>query len=627
MGKIIRFPIYVDTTKSSETAYGLLNSLQPIVRDPSIAATDATVSEKALVRSLSGLSFQTSGINLGAGADIFVSAGMVYNNTYGGFTNVLQYRTLSLSGDGFGIEKDNGVIYLTSDQEQLATDIGTVYMNYFNGGIIQEAKFVDVTQFPSSNSMTLLRSPASRTAFGKVMIQKVSDFAFDTNAVSGDIVYSIGTDGNPVGIIENISTVYNSNSLMDFTYGGYMADNVQYVENGSFTKYADPTVDITGSVTGMMIPFNSNMLAAGTDIKIFRSVPDGVSSHSQGAFNVVMFYDMPDVPTSESHTRSTVYMAGGKVDPSVDDWDALTNSPASVLNTMQRYNIDNSTCNLDFKMTLPTRNCRYALMQNSDLIWYVGGQVTAYNNSILIANPFTSTISMIAGTTNGGISIKPRPEVIGDIPNATAQANGIFTNSYGYVFCGGNGTTASTLVPKVIFATGVFSNSISNSQTGYNCNVFSRWCSNDYAYIYGGRSDATTLNTPGTAYKFSLATDTNAGSTCNIITLYSMNTAGDNSDTFCFGGHATQSQTMNYVIKYSHATDTIAYKAGLPFRNASSACVTNASHTDIYLMGGNDNAISGPGKGKVVRYSITTNTSQIINNICIPATDFRGARS
>ena len=79
-------------------------------------------------------------------------------------------------------------------------------------------------------------------AIGKIMIQTVQDFGFADGAVSGNIVYSIGTgtpgltDYNPAGIVANISTL-PADQLTDFTYGTILADKVEYVEYHERPEY------------------------------------------------------------------------------------------------------------------------------------------------------------------------------------------------------------------------------------------------------------------------------------------------------------------------------------------------------------------------------------------------------
>ena len=560
MGKIIRFPIYVDTTKSSETAYGLLNTLQSEVRIPTYAGRDVTVSEKALVRSISGMTFQTSGINLGTGAELFISAGIGFDPIFNGNTNVLQYRTLDLSGDGFDIVKTNGIIYLTSEQDQLNSNVGTVNMNNFNGGIFQESTFVDVSDFNHVNYKTLFRRSAARMAIGKIMVQPVTNFGFADGAVSGDIIYSIGTGTtpdaigyNPTGIVSNISTL-PAGQLTDFTYGNIMADKVEYVEFGTSVS-------------------NLNNITSYDDINIFRTVPDGVSPHSQGAFNVVIFYDMPDTPMSEYHTRNTIFMAGGRISTSVDDWGTVADDPAEVIGTMQKYNIDNGTCIIDFKLALTERNCRYALLQSSDALWYIGGQTSSYKSSIYKINPFTDTVVNTDNSLN----------------DARANAASISMETKGYVFGGGSGSTSLASIVKLVFATSIFTQDKTTAYIGYNKGIFSKWCSSDYAYIHSGRSDETTLQL-GTVYKFSMATETDTGATGPLHQAYSMASASDHSNSYSLGGHLSQSSTCNYYTRYSFATETYTLGIPLPMSVGGMACSTNASHTDMYLLGGNNNS-------------------------------------
>ena len=606
MGKIIRFPIYVDTTKSSETSYGLLNTLRPEVRDVSVAAVDSTVSEKGLLKSVSGMSFETSGVNHGEGSEIFISAGLVTNSVFGGKTNVLQYRTIDLSGTGFDIAKSGGIIYLTSDQSVSQDDID---MDYFNGGILQNATNIQVSDFTSVNSKTLFRLPVSRTVLGKIMLLNNTPFDFADGAVTGDIVYSIGTDGNPSGIVGNISWD-GTDTLMDFTYGSRLSDKLEYVEFSAFTDYTytSGASGITGEVTGSVATFNTNNLVSYEDIKIFRTVPAGVASHTEGDMDIVMFYDNPDTPVSESHTRNTVFMPGGKVDTSVDDWDPLTDSSDSVLGCVQKYNIDNGTCMVDFNLSMPERNCRYAAVQNSDRMYYMGGQVSEYKSAMFKLNPFNNTVSVVAS------SLAHR-----------AKGGGISTNSNGYVFCGGDNSVLSSKVVKLAFATEVSTETIENLQTGYDRCVFSKWCASDFAYIFSGRSDETTLKNP-TVYKFNLTTDASDGSSNNIYQAYSINSGSDNSIAYLMGGHTDSSTSYSIIRKFPYSTEvSVLLPVTLPFDNASSACSTNASHTEIYMMGGNDNGAGGI-TDDVVKFSMTNHSIQIINNINIGATDFKGGR-
>ena len=610
MGKIIRFPIYVDTTKSSETSYGLLNILQPTVRELSIAARDSTVSEKGLARSLSGLSFVTSGVNLGEGSDIFISAGIVHENVFNGSTNALQYRTIDLSGSGFNIIKNNGVIYLTSDQE---TPGSSIDMKYFNGGILQSSNSVDVSDLVAG-SKTLFRMPVSRTAFGKLMIMNNTAFGYDTGAVTGDIVYSIGTNGNPSGIVQNISTLGTVGALVDFNYGNMLTDKVEYVENGSFTNYdyVSGLSGISGEVTGGMWDFNAGNLIAYDDIKIYKSVPVGVSSHTQGALDIVMFYDNPDVPMSESHMRNTVYIPGGRTGG--DDWSPLAD--ADILNHMQKYDIENGTSSIESNMTMPEKNCRYALLQNSDKMWYMGGQADKYKSSMFRVTPFNSTINLVP-------TIFP----------ARAKSCGVSTNVNGYVFCGGTETAVPAVgnVLKMNFSTEA-TNVLDNAANTFDRTVVSRWCGNDYAYIMGGRTNASTVITNDKIYEFSLVTDTFVGDLGNTYVipslLYSMNTGSNHLNAYFFGGHSSQTTSTDMLFLFNYATKQNTGFFGsqrMPSSNGSAACSTNASHTDIYVMGGNDNGVGGI-TDQVVKFSIANYCIQLINRICIPVTDARGGR-
>jgi hypothetical protein len=598
MGRIIKFPIHVETTRASEAGFGILNPLMSYVRPVSSAATDYTVSEKGLWTSLSAIFVQTSGVNKGVGFPIFIS-GDIGAGVYGN-TNDLYFNTLDSSFDGFEVVKNQtddvpGLIYVKTDQSDPEFFIE---MKQFNGGVLQESTNIDSTDFTDYDSVVLFKSPDARTAIGKIVMRCNNPFGFDGTSISGYIGYTIGTDDNPDGLVADIDLArMDANTLVEFNYGNLMMDKVQYV------GYEDNS--------GVFNTFN---LLGGQDIKMFIS--GGVSSprHNFGNMDCVIFYDAPE-KLAPSTARTNIYVPGGQRSNITSDWNSFS-SPSYALAAVQRFDESISMCSVEHDLEMTEAGCRYGLVSRGGSMWYYGGNTDDYKNSVFRIDSETRTVTNV--------------DTVGTLAD-NAKSEGVSTRDNGYFFGGGDGTIAAVVQAlKMSFSTETAAAVATPSISGYDLAAMTPW-NKDYnyhrAYLAGGRTDETNMCSLTLKY-FDFTTDTMAGQTQSILTSkYSMCGESDGVNGYYFGGHFNSSSSASAVFRMNHVTETMAVEldAALMFRLGEAAISSSPDHSEFYILGGRDNSGVVP-NAHVVQFNPVNHTSQIINSMVIPVCAAKAGR-
>lgn len=564
MGRIVRFPITVLTTKANEAVYGICPQLESTVRDLSTATSADVASEYAIREALTAIAIApTSAYNVtNAGSPIFVSLCGTYPSDLSATFNSLCGLNL------FWVTSDDDTVYLHTKQSDSTNTCAYVEQPTLNGGMYQKTGTITESSFSllSANMYyaSVFDDMEDGDIIGKVVIKCLSGYSQDAAQMS------LGTTTHPNAIVDWFTPPVNPSStskqLVGFDYGTWMNNKVQFAE----TSYVeDSTANLKTSQTIYMF-CNGTLDSAGSlkynlfydrlgdvPVTVTFFVFGGENASSNPTDTTYEYLDFSDAWMIKATTLRTMesHTAFGKTGYG---WvtGAGTSCPATDRGKIDKYTkgTDSWTEEIDDATLKTTGGYGKCASLIADPYAYLFGGYSD-NYSVFKYNVDTKTLSLIA-TSNGDAKAVLDPRM-------HASAAGIGTSIY---IVGGTKSMKSAERYNTSIETSYALHTFAEQKYHGGAGVIS-----NEAYFIAG-SNSGNFTTPYDAfYKYSPASDT--WTLLSLITSGSTRIEYANDTPACgavggkfyrAGGYRSGSGVIAETAKYTPTLGTWSYVSDLP---------------------------------------------------------------